>query len=103
MIEGYGVVVIDYVIMLVVDYVQQYIDGEGFDVIYDMVGGVMLDVLFEVVCLYYGYVVSVLGWGIYVLVLLLFCVGIYFGVFILCLLFIGQGCVYYGEILCEVI
>jgi NADPH:quinone reductase-like Zn-dependent oxidoreductase len=45
------------------DYVQQYTDGEGFDVIYDTVGGATLDASFAAARRYVGHVVSCLGWG----------------------------------------
>lgn len=94
---------IDYCIMLFECYIVNVIGGVGFDIVYDIVGGVMLDLFFQVVWCYMGYVFSSFGWGVYLLVFLFFCGVMYFGVFMLLLLLIGEGLVYYGEILVEVV
>jgi NADPH2:quinone reductase len=62
-VEGYGAVPIDYRAMKVEEYVAEFTGGEGFDVIYDTVGGVTLDDSFAAAKIYTGHVVSCLGWG----------------------------------------
>ncbi len=62
-IEGYGATFIDYREMSVEDYVREYTAGEGFDIVYDTVGGETLDASFKAACIYHGNVLSCLGWG----------------------------------------
>ena len=45
------------------DYLTECAGGEGFDVIYDTLGGAVLDASFAAVKRYTGHVVSRLGWG----------------------------------------
>ena len=45
------------------DYVAQFTAGDGFDVVYDTLGGPVLDASFAAVKRYTGHVVSCLGWG----------------------------------------
>lgn len=99
MIEGYGAIAIDYATTPVADYVRAYTDGEGFDVIYDTVGGATLDASFEAVRPYQGHVVSALGWGTHALAPLSFRAGTYSGVFTLRPLLTGQSRAHHGEIL----
>ncbi|ODV07966.1 MAG: quinone oxidoreductase [Rhodanobacter sp. SCN 68-63] len=101
MIEGYGATAIDYATTPVADYVQAHTAGEGFDVIYDTVGGATLDASFEAVRPYHGHVVSALGWGTHALAPLSFRAGTYSGVFTLRPLLTGQGRAHHGEILRE--
>ena len=62
-VEGYGAVPIDYRAKKVEEYVAELTGGEGFDVIYDTVGGQTLDDSFVAAKVYTGHVVSCLGWG----------------------------------------
>jgi NADPH2:quinone reductase len=100
-IEGYGATAIDYKTSTVADYVQAYTDGEGFDVVYDTVGGTTLDASFEAVRTYGGHVVSCLGWGTHKLAPLSFRAASYSGVFTLLPLITGKGRAHHGEILRE--
>jgi len=100
-IEGYGATAIDYRTMPVADYVQTYTGGEGFDIVYDTVGGTTLDASFEAVKPCHGHVVSALGWGTHELAPLSFRAATYSGVFTLRPLLTGEGRMHHGEILRE--
>jgi len=62
-IEGLGATFIDYQQQTVEEYVAQHTAGEGFDIVYDTVGGETLDASFRAAKTYHGHVVSCLGWG----------------------------------------
>lgn len=94
-----GVVPIDYRQLSVADYVQQYTHGEGFDIVYDTLGGPTLDASFQAVKTYTGHVVSCLGWGTHALAPLSFRAATYSGVFTLLPLLTGRGLAHHGEIL----
>jgi NADPH:quinone reductase-like Zn-dependent oxidoreductase len=98
-IESYGATAIDYRSTPVTDYVQAHTAGEGFDIIYDTVGGATLDASFEAVKPYHGHVVSALGWGTHALAPLSFRAATYSGVFTLRPLLTGEGRAHHGEIL----
>ena len=83
------------------DYVQQYTGGEGYDVVYDTVGGATLDASFAAARLYGGHVVSCLGWGTHALAPLSFRAATYSGVFTLLPLLSGKGRANHGAILRE--
>lgn len=100
-IEGYGATFIDYRTESVADYVRQYTGGEGFDVVYDTVGGATLDASFAAARLYGGHVVSCLGWGAHALAPLSFRAATYSGVFTLLPLLSGKGRAQHGAILRE--
>lgn len=100
-IEDYGATAIDYRTTTVADYVQAHTGGEGFDIIYDTVGGATLDASFEAVKPYHGHVVSALGWGTHALAPLSFRAATYSGVFTLRPLLTGEGRAHHGEILRE--
>lgn len=85
----------------VADYVQQHTAGEGFDVIYDTVGGAVLDAAFAAARTYGGHVVSCLGWGTHALAPLSFRAATYSGGFTLLPLLTGRGHAHHGEILRE--
>lgn len=82
---------------------QQYLDeatgGEGFDVVFDTIGGATLDYSFASVRPYTGRVVSILGWGEHSLAPLSFRGASYSGVFTLLPLLSGRGRAHQGEIL----
>lgn len=83
------------------DYVAALTGGEGFDVVYDTVGGASLDAAFRAVKTYTGRVVSCLGWGNHALAPLSFRAATYSGVFTLMPLLSGKGRAHHGEILRE--
>jgi NADPH:quinone reductase-like Zn-dependent oxidoreductase len=100
-IEGYGATAIDFRTSSVDDYVDRYTDGEGFDIVYDTVGGATLDASFRAARLYGGHVVSCLGWGTHALAPLSFRAATYSGVFTLLPLIRGKGRAAHGAILRE--
>lgn len=100
-IEGFGAVFIDYQTSKVDEYVQQYTDGEGFDIVYDTVGGATLDASFQAARRYHGHVVSCLGWGTHVLAPLSFRAATYSGVFTLLPLISGRERANHGAIMTE--
>ena len=100
-IRELGAVFIDHQRQPVHDYVRQYTDGEGFDIIFDTVGGQTLDDSFAAVRRYHGHVVSALGWGTHALAPLSFRAGTYSGVFTLMPLLTGRYREHHGRILRE--
>lgn len=98
-IKSFGATAIDYRIQRPADYLEQYTAGEGFDIVYDTVGGATLDASFSVVKVYTGHVVSCLGWGEHKLAPLSFLGATYSGVFTLLPLITGKGRKHHGEIL----
>lgn len=83
------------------DYVDQYTADEGFDIVYDTLGGPVLDASFLAVKRYTGRVVSCLGWGTHALAPLSFRAATYSGVFTLLPLLSGNGRANHGHILEE--
>lgn len=83
------------------EYVTKHTGGEGFDVIFDTVGGSVLDASFEAVRTYTGHVVSALGWGTHSIAPLSFRGATYSGVFTLLPLLTGRGREHHGEIMRE--
>ena len=81
-------------------YVSEQTDGRGFDIVYDTVGGAVLDASFNAVRRF-GHVVSALGWGTHALAPLSFRAATYSGVFTLLPLLTGEGRAHHGEILRE--
>jgi NADPH:quinone reductase-like Zn-dependent oxidoreductase len=100
-IESVGATPIDYRSSTVDDYMAQHTDGEGFDVVYDTVGGSTLDASFAAVKIYTGHVLSCLGWGEHKLAPLSFRGATYSGVFTLLPLLTGKGRKHHGEILAQ--
>lgn len=98
-IEGFGAMFIDRNTP-VETYVAQHTGGRGFDVVYDTVGGKVLDASFEAVRRF-GHVVSALGWGTHALAPLSFRAATYSGVFTLLPLLSGEGRAHHGEIMME--
>lgn len=74
--------------------------GVGFDIVFDTVGGAVLDASFQSVCRF-GHVVSALGWGNHSLAPLSFRAASYSGVFTLLPLLTGEGRSHHGRILDE--
>jgi NADPH2:quinone reductase len=100
-IRGYGATPIDHTTTTVEQYVASATAGAGFDVVYDTVGGAVLDSAFAAVRTYTGHVVSILGWGSHSLAPLSFRAATYSGVFTLLPLLTGQGRAHHGQILRE--
>lgn len=98
-IESFGATFIDYRKTSVEDYVAEHTAGEGFDIVYDTVGGETLDASFKAVRVYEGHVVSCLGWGQHSLAPLSFRGATYSGVFTLLPLLTGKGGEHHGQIL----
>lgn len=98
-VESYGATPIDYTTTSTEEYVAECTNGEGFDIIYDTVGGSTLDACFQAVKPYTGHVVSCLGWGTHSLAPLSFRAARYSGVFTLLPLLTGKGRSHHGEIL----
>ncbi|HEY9661266.1 MAG TPA: zinc-dependent alcohol dehydrogenase family protein [Allocoleopsis sp.] len=100
MVQQLGAYPIDYRSTSIEQIVQTFTDGQGFDVVYDTVGGATLDDAFEAVC-NYGHVVSSYGWGTHSLLPLSRKAATYSGVFVLLPLLTGEGRAHHGEILRE--
>lgn len=100
-VARYGATPIDYRAQTVESYVRQHTDGAGFDIVYDTVGGPVLDAAFQAARTYHGHVVSCLGWGAHSLAPLSFRGASYSGVFTLLPLLTGEGRAHHGEILAE--
>jgi NADPH2:quinone reductase len=98
-IRGYGAVAIDYTSTTPARLIDRCTDGEGFDVVFDTVGGATLDASFASIRAYTGHVVSILGWGTHSLAPLSFRGATYSGVFTLLPLLTGNGREHHGEIL----
>jgi NADPH:quinone reductase-like Zn-dependent oxidoreductase len=99
LIERLGATAIDYAATSVERYIEQHTSGQGFDVVFDTVGGATLDASFHAVRTYTGHVVSALGWGTHSLAPLSFRGATYSGVFTLLPLLTGRGRAHHGEIL----
>ena len=84
----------------VAQIVSNHTGGRGFDLVYDTVGGSVLDAAFQAVARF-GHVVSALGWGTHALAPLSFKSASYSGVFTLLPLLTGEGRAHHGEILRE--
>ena len=100
LIEDLGAVAIDRDIP-VKEYVAEHTEGEGFDVVYDTLGGTVLDASFDAVKRYTGHVLSCLGWGKHALAPLSFRGATYSGVFTLYPLLTGKQRAHQGNILSD--
>ncbi|NWB87860.1 zinc-dependent alcohol dehydrogenase family protein [Pseudomonas gingeri] len=100
-IENFGATFIDYRQQGVEEYVTQHTAGEGFDIVYDTVGGETLDLSFQAARIYHGHVLSCLGWGQHSLAPLSFRGATYSGVFTLLPLLTGHGREHHGQILAQ--
>jgi NADPH:quinone reductase-like Zn-dependent oxidoreductase len=99
--ESVGATAIDYRELIPEQYVLQHTQGDGFDVIYDTVGGTTIDASFAAVKRYTGRVVSCLGWSTHSLAPLSFRGASYSGVFSLIPLLTGKDQARHGQILRE--
>jgi NADPH:quinone reductase-like Zn-dependent oxidoreductase len=100
-VESYGAVAIDYRSLPVEEYVATHTRNQGFDIVYDTVGGTTLDASFSAVKRYSGHVLSCLGWGSHSLAPLSFRGATYSGVFTLLPLLTGLDCAHHGNILTQ--
>ncbi|ALV04533.1 zinc-dependent alcohol dehydrogenase family protein [Roseateles depolymerans] len=98
-IQALGATPIDYENETVEGYVTRATQGEGFDIVYDTVGGKTIDASFAAVRTYTGHVVTSLGWGTHSLAPLSFRGATYSGVFTLLPLLTGKGLSHHGDIL----
>ena len=101
LIRRYGAIPIAFEQMESVDYLNTYTNSEGFDIIFDTLGGTFLDAAFKAVKIYTGHVVTSLGWGTHALSPLSFRGATYSGIFTLLPLITGKGKTHHGEILNE--
>ena len=101
-VRRFGATPIDYTTATIDDYVGEYTNGQGFDVVFDTVGGPVLDASFRAARTYGGHVVSALGWGTHSLAPLSFRAATYSGVFTLLPMLTGNGRAHHGEILEEI-
>jgi NADPH2:quinone reductase len=100
-VRRFGGTPIDHTSTTVEAYVAEHTGGQGFDVIYDTVGGPVLDASFNAVRPYVGHVVSCLGWGTHALAPLSFRAATYSGVFTLLPMLTGKGRGHHGHILAK--
>lgn len=98
-IRRLGATAINFVTTSPEEYVHDHTGGDGFDIIFDTVGGATLDASFASVRRYTGHVVSALGWGTHSLAPLSFRGATYSGVFTLLPLLTGQDRGHHGSIL----
>jgi NADPH:quinone reductase len=98
----FGATPIDYRALTPEQYVQLHTAGQGFDVIYDTVGGPTIDASFAAVKPYTGHVVSCLGWTTHSLAPLSFRAATYSGVFTLLPLLTGRHRQQHGKILHQI-
>lgn len=101
-VRSFGATPIDFTSSAPADYVREHTGDEGFDVVYDTVGGPTLDASFVAVRRYTGHVVSALGWGTHSLAPLSFRGASYSGVFTLLPMLSGRGRTHHGDILSQV-
>ncbi len=101
LVEKLGAIPIDYRTLSTEQYVAIHTLGQGFDVVYDTVGGATIDASFTAVKRYTGHVVSCLGWSSHSLAPLSFQGATYSGVFTLLPLLTGVGQAHHGDILRE--
>jgi NADPH2:quinone reductase len=100
-VEKFGATAINYQTTPVEAYMAEHTSGEGFDIVYDTVGGATLDASFQAVKIYTGHAVSCLGWGAHKLAPLSFRGATYSGVFTLLPMLTGRGRAHHGQILQE--
>jgi NADPH2:quinone reductase len=99
--EQFGATAIDYQTTSVEEYVAVHTAGEGFDIVFDTLGGATLDASFQAVRTYTGHVVSSLGWGVHKLAPLSFRGATYSGIFTLLPLLTGKERRHHSDVLRE--
>lgn len=100
-IRSIGATPIDFETTSVEAYVAEHTAGKGFDVVFDTVGGPVLDASFLAARRYIGHVVTSLGWGMHRLAPLSFRGATYSGVFTLLPILTGEYREHHGEIMRE--
>lgn len=100
-VRGLGATPIDVSSTSLEDYVNEHTGGEGFDVIYDTIGGPMLDAAFQAVA-YNGHVASSAAFGNHELAPSSLRAASISGVFVLLPMLTGRGRARHGEILREI-
>lgn len=100
-IRSLGATPIDFTTNSVEQYVEEHTGGRGFDIVYDTVGGEVLDNAFKAAKTYVGHVVSCLGWGTHSIAPLSFRGATYSGVFTLLPIQTGIGRDHHGHILAQ--
>lgn len=100
-VRTWGATPIDFRAEPLDDYLRRHTAGQGFDIVFDTVGGPVLDASFTAVRRHGGHVVSILGWGTHSLAPLSFRAASYSGVFTLLPLLSGDGRERHGAILRE--
>ncbi len=101
LIRALGAEPIDFTTTPVEAYVARHTGGEGFDIVFDTVGGAVLDASFTAVRRYTGHVVTSLGWGTHSLAPLSFRGASYSGVFTLLPLLTGEFREHHGQIMAQ--
>jgi NADPH2:quinone reductase len=101
LVEAFGATSIDYTTNTVDDYLNKHTNGDGFDIVFDTVGGATLEASFKAAKIYHGHVVSILGWGTHSIAPLSFRAATYSGVFTLLPLITGKYRAHHGEIMSE--
>lgn len=102
LVQKLGATAIDYTSTTVEDYVAEYTDGKGFDIIYVTVGGPVLDASFEAVC-DYGHIVSCAAFAEHNLAPSSLRAATISGVFVLLPMLSGNKRAHHGEILRKVV
>ncbi|RLJ30679.1 NADPH:quinone reductase-like Zn-dependent oxidoreductase [Chryseobacterium sp. 7] len=100
-VEKLGGIPIDYKQETIEDYISRYTKGEGFDVIYDTVGGETLNESFQAVK-HYGNVASCVGFDSHQMAALSFRGASFHGIFVLIPLLKGIKRNHHGEILAKI-
>jgi NADPH:quinone reductase-like Zn-dependent oxidoreductase len=100
-VEAFGATPIDYRSKTVEQYLAEHTAGEGFDIVYDTVGGATIDASFAAVKRYTGHALSCLGWSSHSLAPLSFRGATYSGVFTLHPLLSGENQLHHGQILAQ--
>src|SRR5215831_13516354 len=100
-VKRFGAVSIDYRSLSTAEYVARHTEGQGFDIVYDTVGGATIDAAFEAIKPYTGHAVSCLGWSTHSLAPLSFHNATYSDVFTLTPLLTGVGQSRLGKILTD--
>lgn len=99
-VKSYGATPIDYKTTQVEDYVNQYTDGKGFDIIYDTVGGQSLDDSFKAIR-HYGQISSCYAFGTHSLATSSLRSASLHGVFVLHPAISGEGRKQHSDILTQ--
>ena len=100
-VEDFGAIPIDYRASTVEQYLATHTAGQGFDIVYDTVGGATIDATFAAVKRYTGHALSCLGWSSHSLAPLSFRGATYSGVFTLHPLLSGEDQLHHGQILAQ--